>query len=376
MANSNEEQKKAIPTQQTAEVEPKINPQAKTPFFGSKYLSLIISLTLLLAVLAIITSIYSIQLDKQFQNHQRIENKKLTDELSGIKADQEAVQKLIDNNANHLQQIQSDLTNKMDSLNKELQSAMKQKLYQNNDWLLLKTRYYLELAQINIHWSDNFNTSVALLQQADDLLKGMNIPKIFAIRQIIAKEIAQLKSISVVDITGLLSQLDAAQAAINNLSIPSLVQQQEVPNHITTSEESGKTGWRNRLQDSVNFLEKLVVIRRHNENIQPLISPLYESTIKESIRLNLQEAQWAVLNNNSAVYQFALNQAITNLKRVFNISSHNTAVLLKQLHDLQNIKLTQEKPVVGQAIPLINQMIDNKELLIDEANSKKGENKE
>ncbi|AMP88713.1 uroporphyrinogen-III C-methyltransferase [Legionella pneumophila] len=376
MANSNEEQKKTIQTQQTAEVEPNINPHERAPFFGSKYLSLIISVTLLLAVLAIITSIYSIQLDKQFQNHQRIENKKLTDELGRIKADQEAVQKLIDNNANHLRQIQSNLTNKMDSLNKELQTAMKQKLYQNNDWLLLKARYYLELAQINVHWSDNFNTSVALLQQADDLLKGMNIPKVFTIRQTIAKEIAQLKSISVVDITGILSQLDASQAAINNLSIPSLVQQQEVPNHIATSDESGKTGWRSRLQDSVNFLEKLVVIRRHNENMQPLISPLYESAIKESIRLNLQEAQWAVLNNNSAVYQFALNQAITNLKRVFNASSHNTAVLVKQLHDLQNIKLTQEKPVVGQAIPLINQMIDNKELLIDEANSKKGENKE
>ncbi|APF04451.1 TPA: uroporphyrinogen-III C-methyltransferase [Legionella pneumophila] len=374
MANSNEEQKKIIQTQQTAEVEANINQQARAPFFSSKYLSLIISLTLLLAVLAIIASIYSIQVEKQFQNHQLIENKKLTEELGRIKADQNTVQKLIDNNANNLQQIQSDLTSKMDSLNKELQTAMKQKLYQNNDWLLLKARYYLELAQINVHWSDNFNTSVALLQQADALLKGMNIPKIFTIRQTIAKEIAQLKSISVVDITGILSQLDAAQAAINNLSIQSVVDQQEVLNHITKSEESGKTGWRNRLQDSVNFLEKLVVIRRHNENIQPLISPLYESTIKENIRLNLQEAQWAILNNNPTIYQFALNQAIANLKRVFNESSHNTAVLIKQLSTLQNVKLTQEKPVVGQAIPLINQMIDNKELLVDQANSKKGEN--
>ncbi|HAT8858454.1 TPA: hypothetical protein JBE16_10690 [Legionella pneumophila subsp. pneumophila] len=374
MANSNEEQKKTIQPQQPSKVEPEINQQMKASFFSSKYLSLIISLISLLAFLAIIVSIYSIQLEKQFQNHQLVENKNLTDELGRIKAEQNTVQKLLDNNADHLQQIQRDLTSKMNNLNKELQTAMKQKLYQNNDWLLLKARYYLELAQINVHWSDNFNTSVALLQQADALLKGMNIPKIFTIRQTIAKEIAQLKSISVVDITGILSQLDAAQAAINNLSIQSVVDQQEVLNHITKSEESGKTGWRNRLQDSVNFLAKLVVIRRHNENIQPLISPLYESAIKENIRLNLQEAQWAILNNNPPVYQFALNQAIANLKRVFNESSQNTDALIKQLSTLQNVKLTQEKPVVGQAIPLINQMIDNKELLVDQANSKKGEN--
>ncbi|WBV63406.1 uroporphyrinogen-III C-methyltransferase [Legionella pneumophila 130b] len=177
MANSNEEQKKTIQPQQPSKVEPDINQQMKASFFGSKYLSLIISLTSLLAFLAIIVSIYSIQLEKQFQNHQLVENKNLTDELERIKVEQNTVQKLLDNNANHLQQIQSDLTSKMDSLNKELQTAMKQKLYQNNDWLLLKARYYLELAQINVHWSDNFNTSVALLQQADALLKGMNIPK-------------------------------------------------------------------------------------------------------------------------------------------------------------------------------------------------------
>ncbi|TIE10803.1 hypothetical protein DIZ66_09305, partial [Legionella pneumophila] len=123
MADSNEEQKKTIQPQQSSKVEPDINQQMKAPFFVSKYLSLIISLTSLLAFLAIIISIYSIQLDKQFQNHQLVENKKLTDELGRIKAEQNTVQKLLDNNANHLQQIQSDLTSKMDSLNKELKTT-------------------------------------------------------------------------------------------------------------------------------------------------------------------------------------------------------------------------------------------------------------
>lgn len=75
MADSNEEQKKTIQPQQSSKVEPDINQQMKAPFFVSKYLSLIISLTSLLAFLAIIISIYSIQLDKQFQNHQLVENK-------------------------------------------------------------------------------------------------------------------------------------------------------------------------------------------------------------------------------------------------------------------------------------------------------------
>lgn len=374
MANSNEEQKKTTQTKQTPKVETSIQSQTTTPSSVDKNKSLITRLALLLAIIAIVTSIYSIQFNKQFQNYLIIENKELASELNKVKEEQNNVQKMVDTNANSLQQVQNDFIKKIDGLNKELQTAMKQKLYQNNDWLLLKVRYCLELAQINAHWSDNFNTTVALLQQADELLKHINASKIFTIRQAIAKEIAQLKSIPIIDIAGILSQLDAAQLSINTLSIQSLVEQHEVKNNNSTPEKSSKTGWRRRMQDSMSFLEKLVVIRRNNENIQPLISPLYESALKESIRLNLQEAQWAVLNNNPAVYQLALNQAITNIKRAFNVTSHNTAALIKQLNDLQNIKLTQEKPVIGQAISLLNQMIDNKELPVDQINSGKGEN--
>ena len=93
----------------------------------------------------------------------------------------------------------------------------------------------------------------------------------------------------------------------------------------------------------MNLLEKMVIIRRDDENISPLISPLYESILKENIRLNLQEAQWAILNNNPAVYQLTLKQAIINLKKSFNKTSQDISSLLKQLQDLQQIKITQDK---------------------------------
>ncbi|KGP62377.1 uroporphyrin-III methyltransferase [Legionella norrlandica] len=372
MANSNDEQKKATSAKHSQKTEP-IKSKTQTRFSSYPYKFLLSGLAFLFALIAITISIYSIQFTKQFQNHLFIQNKELTAELDKIKEEQNNTQNLIDTNAKSLQQAQNDFTKKINGLNKELQTAMRQRLYQNNDWLLLKARYYLELAQINAHWSDNFNVSVALLQQADNLLKSMNNPKIFTVRQIIAKEITQLKSIPTVDIAGILSQLDAAQLNVNSLSVQALVEENKVSTNII-SEKSNTPGWRSQLQDSMNFLEKLIVVRRNNENIQPLISPLYEAAVKENIRLNLQEAQWAVLNNNPMVYQLAINQAKANLKKAFNENAHSSIVLLKQLNELQGIKLTQEKPVIGQAIPLINQMIDNQKSLIEQVNGEKGEN--
>ena len=120
--------------------------------------------------------------------------------LIKVKQNQIDSQKQIETKTNSMQQSQNALQSKLDNLNKQLQIAMNQRLYQNQDWLLLKARYYLELAQMNTHWSDNYNAAISLLQQADKLLEQLSSPKIFDVRQAIAKEISQLKAIPTVDI--------------------------------------------------------------------------------------------------------------------------------------------------------------------------------
>ncbi len=75
------------------------------------------------------------------------------------------------------QQAQAD--NRLTAIQKTLSSALQERWYQNNEWLLLKARYYLELAGINAHWSDNPQTTIALLQQADDLLVNLHEPELF-----------------------------------------------------------------------------------------------------------------------------------------------------------------------------------------------------
>lgn len=376
MANSTKEEKKETAELKQNPIEQSEPSQEQKNASYPKNTSIITGIAFIAAILAIIIAVYSIRMNSTFQNSLIDHNKTLMAEVEELKQKHTSSQEQIEAKAGTLQQTQSTLENKFNNLNKELQTAMQQRLYQNQDWLLLKARYYLELAQINEHWSDNFNAAIALLQQADRLLQQLNAPKIFAVRQAIAKEIAELKAIPVIDIAGLLSRLDAAQISVSNLTIQSTIAESETTAKPETPKTSNPSAWRARFQDSVNLLEKLVVVRRTNEDINPLMSPLLESILRESIRLNLQEAQWAVLNNNDTVYQMALKQAILNLKRTFDEQGHKTNVLIKQLTELQQIKLTREKPITGVALPLLNQMIDNKELPGNQVNTgEKGESK-
>jgi uroporphyrin-3 C-methyltransferase len=371
MANSNEEEKKQTKQNQASAPESPLKQQGNSTTHNK--ISLLSGTAFIIAIIALAMTVYSNQTNKNVQQQLIDENKTLKTQVGELEQNQSGVQDLIDEKANKMQQSQINLQSRFDGLNKELQTAMSQRLYQNQDWILLKARYYLELAQINAHWSDNYDTTIALLLQADTLLNQLNTPKVFDIRQVIAKEIAQLKALPALDLAGLLSQIDAAQLSVSNLTIQSTIDEEKATNPSELPQSSNPSSWRTRFKDNVKLLEKLVVVRRTDENIQPLMSPLFESIIRESIRLNLQEAQWAVLNNNSAVYQLALKQASTNIKRIFNEKEPNTAALLNQLSELQQIKLSQEKPETGLALPLLNQMIEHNELQNNQINSEKGE---
>jgi uroporphyrin-3 C-methyltransferase len=238
------------------------------------------------------------------------------------------------------------------NLNKSLENAVQQSSFQNQDWLLLKARYYLELAQINAHWSANLATTQALLEQADIILAETTEQKIFSVRQAIAEEISQIKTLPKVDTSGILSRLDAAQNTVLNIPIKGV-------NTNPTQERNfqNDTTWKARFRNSLSQLQKLVIIRHHDEDIVPLLSTEQASLIRENIRLNLQEAQWAVLQQDEAIYQLTLKQAIANIKRSFEVNAENTRSLLQQLQILINIKLSQEKPSIDQSLSLLNQII-------------------
>lgn len=369
MANSNEEQT-ALEQNPGSKSNELVNSNChKSRFLLSGFI-------LLIALLALGISVFHAKTNTHVLRELRADNKNMAAALEQLKQAQTNVQEQTDNKTDKLQQAQSDIQAKIITLNKSLQTAMNQKMYQKQDWLLLKARYYLELAQINAHWSTNYEATAALLQEADELLNKLNTPELLTIRQSIAKEMAQLKSIPAIDVAGLLSQLDAAQTSVTNLKLQTSPGELQSTTKNKSDKPSEPSTWRSHLHNSMDLLEKLIVIRRTDEAVTPLISPLFESVLKESIHLNLQEAQWAILNNNEAVYQLVLKQVIENITRTFNEKSANTAALLKQINALQQVRLAQEKPTIGSSLLLLNQLIDSKEPSASSQNtSTKGESR-
>ncbi len=309
-----------------------------------------------IALAAFTLALYALWQNQQLQGKIEKNTPLLVTQVNNLTHAQDKIEKQIEEKTTHIQENHALLQGQFEDLNKQIQTAMQQRFYQNQNWLLLKARYCLELAEINAHWGNSFDATIALLQQANQLLQQLNSPKIFEIRQAIATDIAQLQATPLVDIAGILSQLDAAQHSVDKLNLSETLSNKSAESQAAPTK--ALSVWGLRFQDSMDLLSKLVIIRHHNEPVQPIISPAVETLLKENIRLNLQEAQWAVLNNNPQVYSLVLNQAITILKKNFNEQAQNTAVLIKMLDQLEHIELIQKKPATSLALPLLNELIE------------------
>jgi uroporphyrin-3 C-methyltransferase len=279
--------------------------------------------------------------------------------LNSLTSEQKYKERLQKETFKTLTKTQNELQTQLTSLHQQLQTALQQRLYQSKDWLLLKVRYFLELAEINAHWTDNSEATIALLQQADALLAEVHDSRFFTVRQLIKKEMVQLQALPSLDITGLLSQLDAAQSAVLKLPLKPTVTAVKNPSSTNPS-----STWQARLKESMNLLGQLVVVRRHDGDILPLPSEAYELMLREKVQLNLQETQWAVLQHDEALYQFSLTQAIKTTKDSFDLDKPETKAIIEQLTQLQQVHLTKQKPMLGQSLPLLNQLIESKVIQI------------
>jgi len=313
----------------------------------------------IIVLIAMGAAIYAIYTTMQLRHGTKQEVQLLRSEISQLKQQQIETTTKIDTTVSTINESQDKLQSKLTSLDTHLQSALQQQMYQAKDWLLLKARYYLELAQINANWGNNLQATAALLQQADILLANFHDQQTLVIREAIAKEIADLNTIPKLDLAGLLIKLDRAQAEITDIPLKPIVTPIE-NKPSTTNSQPTTSDWRERLKDSVGLLEKVVVIRHHDEEILPLPSPAYESMLREGIRLNLQEAQWAALQNNEAIYQFSLAQALKNINRSFEAKADSTVDLVKQLQSLQKLPIMVRKPSLDTSLPLLNKLIESK----------------
>lgn len=291
---------------------------------------------ILIAGIALIFSILA-AVELGFYEHENTNN--ITAIKSAVTALQEQAQSSTQQLTNTLTHLQQQATQQQNTI-AELQQITSNK---QSGWLLSEANYAVRLADYKLRFMRDVPTAIALLQSADASLATLDDPNLLTLRQLLAKNIADLQAVPKVDMVGILTRLTVLQQQVAQLPLQVSVLSPE-KSAANTAIDNTLPMWRRASAESWHTLKQLIVIRRVDKPIEPLPSVINQAYLQQNVQLLLQQARVAVLHNQADIYQSSLQQAKDWIKRYFSINVALTQSLTQNVSDLQKIDIAPPLP--------------------------------
>ncbi len=231
------------------------------------------------------------------------------------------------------------------------------------DWLLAEAEYLLRLANQRLNIEKDFAGAEAILKTADSVMAESDDPGLYTVRQQLAKDILALQRISQVDREGIYLQLEALIDLASKLDQKYYLDQEkeaftpELASSEQTETETNESGINSAMQKMLNELKQLVVIRRLDEPVEPLLAPEQIYYLKQNLRLMLEQAELALLDRNQQMYERSLRKAEAWIQTYFLQNRQDTNLLLSTLASLKEKQVNPALPDISQSLQLLKDRV-------------------
>ncbi|UHQ54249.1 uroporphyrinogen-III C-methyltransferase [Microbulbifer sp. YPW16] len=227
------------------------------------------------------------------------------------------------------------------------------------DWQLAEADYLLRLANQRLLLERDSRAALGLLEEVDRILRRVDRPDLYGVRQQLARDITDLKMAEDIDQQGLYLRLGALQEQMLKASIqPEFdlamgASGEEAPDDTA---DSTQPAWERSWENFTSFLKDSVRIR--DGDIDPvLLSPQSEARFRQSLRLNMEQAQLAVLRGDSTVYRDSLKSA-RQLLLDYGIANQRRDALVRELESMAKEPIEAELPDLNASQKALHDYIE------------------
>lgn len=269
----------------------------------------------------------------------------------------------------HLQEQQDDQATTLSRHTREIDhnaNALLQAGHRSRtDWLLAEAEYLLRIANQRLQIESDYRGALKILQTADQVLKESDDPGVFPVRKALAQEIMALRGVQDVDRTGLYLQLEAAIQTVDNLTDQALLKPSSTSNQPSASNAStASTEAKGKLaqlsQEIRQALSRVIVIRRLDKPVKPLLSPEASAYARLNLRLLLEQSELALLRGNPQLYQKTLKDARQSLDTWYDDSEAPVRALKTTLSDLAKRNINPKLPDISESLTLLKARLDGR----------------
>lgn len=266
-----------------------------------------------------------------------------------------------------------------------LEQANQDLLRNRDDWQRTEIQRSLEVAAEQLQLTGNAAGALTALQTIEARLAALDKPQFNAVRRAVSRDIAKLKAMPSLDLSGAALRLDDAINAVDTLPVLASAQPLEAERAAQepargSAAKSGKhakarvaaasapaaseqpnagwsagvRAWWHRLWDDVRGeLGQIVQVRRVDQPEALLLSSDQEWFLRESVKLRLMNARLALLSRNDAVFRADLGRADTLLSRYFDAKSAQVTAVQNQLAQVRAAVGTLQVPTLADSLAAV-----------------------
>lgn len=259
-----------------------------------------------------------------------------------------------------LEEEQRQLANAQQGLEDSLGVLRAQLGNSRNDWMLAEVQYLLQVANQRIQLDRDVLTTRAALSSADRRLQTLADPGFNSVREQIASELVELDGVVLPDLAGIALTLDTLAGQVNQLPLKDAQvdhQASEPTGTTTTTTEPTVTDWTRLPRMIWQELRSLVVVRRNDTPVGPLLAPDQLFFLYENLRLQLNSARLAALQGESESYRASLKTARTWLGDYFDNEAAQIGAARAELERLAGLDLQPSLPDISASLRLLRQQM-------------------
>ncbi|MEW5754780.1 MAG: uroporphyrinogen-III C-methyltransferase [Pseudomonadota bacterium] len=218
-------------------------------------------------------------------------------------------------------------------------------------WALGEAEYLLRIANHRLQLMHDVGTSLAALKAADQLLQKRTDPALHRVRATIAREIVALETLPHPDIEGLAARLTALSGKIEDLPIKHRPHD-FVPPGAETTEAAGAD------QAFARFWQKLkslVVIRRDDQPIEPLLAPQEERYLRLNAHLKIEAARLALLAGDAQSWTASVQTLTDWISGQYDADAPTVKAVLGILSELHGANIAVNWPDISSSSQLLHE---------------------
>ncbi len=219
-------------------------------------------------------------------------------------------------------------------------------------WLGQEAVFLTRLAGQRLLVARDVDAALALLGQADALLRDTDEPKFEGARLAIARDRAALAAVPRVDQVGLYATLSGLIDQVDKLQL-----EFEAPTAAAEATVSTDAGWWAQAASGWHAaLAKLsdhLIVRRRSDEIAQLMTPEWAALARQNIRMLIEQAQIAMLSANQHLFERSLQRASGFVALFAEQDPERVSSIVQRLDALQGETIAPELPELTETRSLL-----------------------